>query len=1047
MQKKPFLAYIFLFFSVLTVNSGYGQQPLQQQDPELTWERAIDLWNKEKYAAAQKHFVDAAKMYENRNSSRIADCHFYSAYCALKLYNKDAEFRFRRFLELHPEDPRDNLSYFLLGKNNFERKKYPKTLEWFTQIKPDRLPTENVPDFYYYKAFSLFKTEQYKDAQLNFNKNLNPDDPYYHPAVYYTAYIDYTNEHYQSALEGFQLLSNEEGFSELVPYYVAQIYFLQERYKELIEYAEPWISKVSTKRKREMSRLLAEAYFHEENYEKSLEYFPNYFESPSGINRDDYYAYGYSLYKTGSYDEALIQFNRVINEKDELTQITLLNMGDCYLKIEKFKHAQNAFKNASQIDYDPSIKEEAFFNYAKLSYQLSFDPFDEAIQAFEKYLDTYPHSDKKDEAYIFLLNVYMKTKNYKSALDVIEKIRYPDYKVKTAYQIAVYNIAVEYYQLKNYDEALRWFQYVAKYDFEKVTLAESYFWQGELKFKKKNYRGAIDSYSQFIAAAQSYQSKYFSRAYYGQAYAQLKLKAYSKASENYHQFIHFDKGKNVKLNADSEQRIGDIYFLQKKYDMSIQYFKSAIDKTDFDKDYALFQIAMSEGYLGNSDDKIFTLNRLIEELPESVYRPQAIFEKGTSYFESENYQIALETFSSLEQSYPNSKFISDSYLKKGLIYIKLHDDEASKEAFLYVFNNFPNSKASNEALISLKEVDMATFTRLAKESGYADISEEDVDAANFEEAEDKYLSGNYERASFLLAHYLEGFPNGRFRQNAHYYKADCHVRLEEEQSALSEFEYLLEQPGNPYYENALYMASSLAVKLEDLQKAYQYYQLLYQASENKQYHLEALGYIVEAGFKHAEHLKVIAWAKEIRADDKWSDSKKQRALLLQVNSHLQLDEKAEAIALIKNINEGLIDESTAELNYKKSEWLYQDGKYKEAEEAIYFLLQNFGAYGEWRARGFILLGDVYLGLEDPFQAKATWQSVIDHHDGQDLVNIASQKLAALIAAEEEENKVTEDEMEIDYNKNEKQIIEEQGDTLLETQVEILRTDSIDENDK
>ena len=133
---------------------------------------------------------------------------------------------------------------------------------------------------------------------------------------------------------------------------------------------------------------MAEAYFHEENYVKSLEYFPDYFNSPSGINRDDYYAYGYSLYKTGNYDEAIIQFNRVINEKDALTQITLLNMGDCYLKTEKFKHAQNAFKNASQFDYDPSIKEEAFFNYAKLSYQLSFDPFDEAIQAFEKYLDT-----------------------------------------------------------------------------------------------------------------------------------------------------------------------------------------------------------------------------------------------------------------------------------------------------------------------------------------------------------------------------------------------------------------------------------------------------------------------------------------------------------------------------------------------------------------------------------------------------------------------------------------------------------------------------------
>jgi tetratricopeptide (TPR) repeat protein len=1047
MQKNSSFLYIFLFISLLSSSYSYGQQPVQQQDPELTWERAIDLWNKEKYSAAQKHFIEAAQLYKNENNPRLTDCHFYAAYCALKLYNKDAEFRFRRFLELHPEDPRDNLSYFLLGKYNFERKKYPKTLDWFSNIKVNRLADKNIPDYYYYKAFSLFKTGEYEKAKLNFAKNLTTDNPYYHPAVYYTAYIDYSYENYQSALEGFQLIADEDGFSELVPYYVAQIFFIQKRYKELIEYAEPWISKVSTKRKGEMSRLLAEAYYHEENYSKALEYFPNYFDSPVGINRDDYYAYGYCLYKTEDYSNALIQFNRVINEKDALTQITLLNMGDSYLKIEKFKHAQNAFKNASQFDYDPIIKEEAFFNYAKLSYQLSFDPFDEAIQAFEKYLDTYPHSDKKDEAYNFLLTVYMKTRNYKSALDVIEKINAPDKKVKMAYQIAVYNIAVEYYQKKNYDEALRWFQFVAKYDFEKVTLAESYFWQGELKFKKKNYRGAIESYRQFLAASDSFKSNYYSRAYYGQAYAQLKLKAFTKASENYHQFIHFDKGINKKLNADAEQRIGDIYFLQKNYSMSISYFKSALDKSDFDKDYALFQIAMSEGYLENSEDKIFALNRLIDELPESVYRPQAIYEKGNSYFENENYPIALETFENLEKRYPDSKFIADSYLKKGLIYIKMHDEEASKNAFLYVFNNYPNSQASTEALISLKEVDMATFTRLAKETGYADISEEDVDAANFEDAEDKYLQGKYERSSFLFQHYLEGFPNGRFRQNAHFYKADCHVRLEQIDSALIQFELLLEQTGNPYYENALYMASSLSLKVNALEKAYTYYQLLYYSSENKQYHLEALGYLIEETYRRTEYLKVLSYADEVRNGDKWSDEKKQRALLLQIKSHLQLDEKTKAISLINEVDFDLIDENTAELAYLKSEWLYQEAKFKESEEAIYFLLQNFGAFGEWRARAFILLGDVYLGLEDPFQAKATWQSVIDHHKGEELVSIAQQKLDQLIAAEEEENNVEEEELEVDYTIDNKQLIEETSDTLLDPQVEILGTDSIERNDK
>lgn len=1046
MQIRSLLIYIVMLFGILNGATLLAQQPIQQMDPEETWLRALDLWNKEKYAAAQKHFIEVAPLYKQVDNKRVADCHFYASYCALKLYNKDAEFRFRRFIELYPEDPRDDLVYFLLGKYNFERKKYPKSLGWLDQINIDGLPDDYTSDYYYYKGYTLFKADKLKDAQLSFAYNLNENDPFYHPALYYTAYINYTNEHYEKALIGFQLLANVEGFSELVPYYVAQIFFLQKRYLELIEYAEPWIEKVSTKRKGEMSRLLAEAFYYEGNYQKAADYYALYFNTPSQVTRDDYYAYGYCLYKTGEFDKAIIQFNRVVNENDELSQIALLNMGDCYLKTEKFKHAQNAFKNASQFDYNEVIKEKAFFNYAKLSYQLSFDPFDEAIQAFESYLDSYPHSDKKDEAYIFLLNVYMKTKNYQSALEVIEKIRYPDYKVKSAYQLAVYNIAVEFYQQKKYDDALRMFQFVSKYDFEKVTLAESYFWQGELKFKKKNYRGAVESYAKFIAASQAFQSEYFSRAYYGQAYAQLKLKAYTKALENYHQFIQFDKRKNVKLNADAEQRIGDIYFLQKKYSQAISYYTTALSKSDFDKDYVLFQIAMAQGYMEDLDAKVLTLHRLIDEMPESVYRPQAMFEIGNTYFEMENYQSALEIMEDLEATYPSSKLLAESYLKRGLIYIKLQDYDSSKDAFLYVFENYPNSKAANEALISLKEVDLATFTRLAKESGYADISKDDVDAANFEEAEESYLSGNYERSSLLMGHYLNGFPNGRFRQNAHYYKADCHVRMQENDSALTQFEYLLDQPGNPYYENSLYMSANLALQLDDDEKTYAYYQLLYQSTSNKQYKSEALDHLIELAYQYADYLKVLQWAEVLREDERRESTEKQEALLYQINSYLQLDEKRNALAIIDEADFELRDAVTAELAYKKARWIYEEGDYEAAESALYFLLQNFGSYGEWRARGFILLGDVYVGKEDPFQAKATWQSVIDHHDGEDLVTVAQQKLDNLIQQEENENAIEEEEIDVDYNKEEKQITEIPADSSFNETIEIVPTDSIKTND-
>ena len=1000
---------------------GLAQQPVQQRDPEKTWNKAIDLWEKQKYSDAQKYFIESSNNFSSISDPRLIDSKYYEAYCALKLYNRDAEFRFKEFLNDYPEDPRVDNSYFMLGKYNFERKKYRQTLDYFNHIELNRLEKKHHSDYYYFAGYSHFMEDNIDDAKSLFQHNNHPADTYYHPALYYLAYIDYLNENYQIALNGFEKLKTVDGFSELVPYYIAQIYFLQGRYKELIEQAEPWFESTSSKNKYEMARLIGESYFHEKRYEEALPYFNIYFTNSSGFSRDDYYAFGYTLYKTTNYKKAIIQFNRVVNTDDALSQVALLNLGDCFLKTDQLKSAQVAFSRAAKLDFDQQITEDAYFNYAKISYQLSFDPYDEAIKAFEAYLDTYPNSERKNEAYLFLLNVYMKTKNYQAAIDVIGKIRNPDNQVKKAFQLSVYNLAVDHFLQENYDESLRLFQLVGKYDFEKILLAESNYWQGELKYRKKNYRGALESFQLFLKASQAQQSKYFASGYYGRGYAQLKLKAYEKSRKSFQMFIDLYDGNDQKKISDTELRIGDLKFIQKEYASAIANFQKAISHSSYDKDYALFQIAMSQGYMENSQEKIRVLNRLVTEIPESVYIPRALFEMGSTYFEIGEYDLAIKYFINVEEHSPNSRLVAQSRLKRGLIYIRTKQDSKAKEVFLSVIDEYPNTKESSEALISLKEVDMEAFTTIARSSGFANISEEDVDAANFEEAEEVYLAGNYERSSRLLGHYLNGFPNGRFRQNARYYKADCHVRMEQPDSAIVQYEALLNYPGGPYYENSLYMAAYLTGSMGEEIKAYKLYKKLFKESENKQYKYDALSYLMITGFKLADYENAVNWAHAIRLDDKPDESLKQKALLIEIKSLVQLDQKQAAFNLLPDANQDLRDETSAEISYLKAKWIYEQGNYEQAEDAVYFLIQNFASFPEWRAKGFILLGDVYAGMDDDFQAKATWQSVIDNHKGADLVAIAQQKLDNLLAIEEQENKSEKPEIEMEYNPEEKKV--------------------------
>lgn len=72
---------------------------------------------------------------------------------------------------------------------------------------------------------------------------------------------------------------------------------------------------------------------------------------------------------------------------------------------------------------------------------------------------------------------------------------------------------------------------------------------------------------------------------------------------------------------------------------------------------------------------------------------------------------------------------------------------------------------------------------------------------------------------------------------------------------------------------------------------------------------------------------------------------------------------------------------------------YLQKRYKDAESEVFSLVKKFPSYDHWKAKGFILLGDVYVGMNDLFQAKATLQSVVDHCTEPDLVQQAAQRLA------------------------------------------------------
>ena len=104
-------------------------------------------------------------------------------------------------------------------------------------------------------------------------------------------------------------------------------------------------------------------------------------------------------------------------------------MADCYLEMGDRARAKQAFKTASTPEFDLDIARMPS-SYAKLAYELSFNPFDDAIVAFETYLKQFPSSPRRDEAYRFLLQVHMTSRDYERALKALDNITNPDETVR-----------------------------------------------------------------------------------------------------------------------------------------------------------------------------------------------------------------------------------------------------------------------------------------------------------------------------------------------------------------------------------------------------------------------------------------------------------------------------------------------------------------------------------------------------------------------------------------------------------------------------------------
>ncbi len=1003
---------LIAFLSLLLCFNGknIAQKTAIYNDADYNFKKAVELFEKQKYGFSQKYFDDYRI---NRHQNLMqTDADYYSALCAMELFNKDAEYNLYNFIKNDQESSRLKYSYFNMSKLQYREKKYKTAIKWFEKIDPYYLTAEEQSEYFFKSGYSYFVVKDFDKSEKAFFEIKDINSKYTIPAIYFYSHIAYTKKNYETALAGFKKLQSDEIFGTIVPYYITQIYYLQQQFDSVIAYAPGLLDSAVTKRAPEIARIIGESYYRTNRFKDAVQYLEIYRDKTPNLTRRDIYELGYAYYKSELRTKTIYTLEKITNVNDSLTQNSLYILADCYMAQNDNNMARISFCNASKMDFDQFIKEDAMYNYAKLTYEMSFSPFNEAIATLNEFVKTFPNSKKLDEIYTILGKVYMKTKNYKDAVYALENIQVVTNENEEAYQRITYFRGLELFNNLDFEQAIINFDKSlnnAKYN--QLYKAQSIFWKGESYYRLNRYDDAQLQFNKFLLTPGAFGSKEFNLSYYSLGYCYFKKSDYKQSLSWFRKFVDNEKDVKSKMTADAFCRIGDCNFSARDYDFAVENYTKAIDIHLAAVDYAMFQKGFCLGLLKQYNDKIIILNQLLTDYSSSPYVDDALYELANSYVAINETDMAIGAYQKIIDEYPASDFVRKSYIQMGLVYYNNDKNDKALTSYKKVIENYTNSSEAKDAYTGLKNVylDMndvnGYYTYLKDRGNQGDFRITEQDSLMYNTAEKVYMSGDCAKSEGLFADYISKFgETGIFSENVFYYKAECLIKTSNNDAAIEYYKKVLARPKNVFTEPSLVKVSKYEFDKGNFNDALNYYITLENSAVYQNNITSAKIGKMRCYYNLNEFDNAKKSAVNVLSMDKLPDEIFREAHYIIGKCEYSLSNYESALEEFTLISKNCKSTIEAEAKYLTADIYFKQNQLDLTENEIFDFVKKNTPHQKWLAKSFLLLADVYIAKLNYFQAKATLQSVIDNYKITDdgMIDDAKSKLDQIKILEEQE---------------------------------------------
>ncbi|KFC20539.1 tetratricopeptide repeat protein [Chryseobacterium sp. FH1] len=964
---------------IASMLSLYGISEAQQsqyftKNEDYHFGLADNLYQTKIYNASQYEYSKQYFYNKNLSNSRKEASAFFSNVIGVILQQQYAEEGLNAFMKEYP-----NSAYFAqangpLADYYLAKKDFEKALETLQKVNQYQLSKEENTQHIMKLGYAKFMTGDSAGAIEALEESFKSADEASKPAIsYMLGHLYYADKQNDNAFIYFDQIKNNEEYAHLVKPYYVQIYYNQKNYDLAISEGNELLNNgKSTSYDTEIHKIIGESYFMKGDYQSAYPHLKLFLDKEQTPSESDLYEMGFVSAQLKKNDEAVGYYNQLINSNSPLAQNAYYQLGNAYLETGKKQEALSAYRNSSQMTYDPKVQQLALEQYAKLSYELG-NPFENSSKVIQSYIDKYPGGAKTQEMRSLLVKSYLYSGDYKATLEALAKLDQKTNETRKIEQEVSYLLGSEEFNKGNFDVAEKYFKQSLQSNLNKEFYKKAQYWLGQTYYQKGDYKSAISTYTKLEnETAEGFPER--EQLDYDLGYAYFKAKDFASSQEYFKEYLRFPK---QEFKADAELRLADTYYANNQLNEALEIY----NKTENASDYTLYQKSLALGFKGDTAAKIAELKTLISKYPNSEYVDDANYEIGTAYAQNDDFNNSNSYFDKVIKSSPDKDLVANSQIYRAQNYIDQDQTDKAIAEFQLLANQYKNTAFAEKIVLAskpafVKKGDVAGYEQFAKTLNVK-VDTSEINEINFNLAQESFAKKDYTKAVSYYEKYLEQSPSGDNLFKSQYELGESYYQLKQIDKAMLPLQNVADFQ-NDYQQDAQVRLAQIYISQDKISDAKKY---LEQVANSTNVNIKNFAsielmkiYADEKNFAEAEK-----FANAVISNSKNSAATLEQAKVIKARSLMQQSKDKDAQTAYTALEKSSNTEVAAEALYAKAFYQNKGKAFKSSNETIFKLANNYASEEYWGAKALVIMAKNYLALKDNYQASYTLDEIINNY--------------------------------------------------------------------